>query len=249
MPHAAPTHPHPHPSPDHKPQHLDAADAIYDRLVRAQHYAEAHWRELTGVAAAAVVVLAFGVWMRGYRASRGVVAADALYAATAIEDDAARRAALEEVLADHPGTGAGLQAAFTGAQLAFEAKAYDDAVRIYERILKAQPYSPLAPAAAIALGTAQEAAGNTDAARAAYERAIASYPDAPALPQARLALGRLAEARDDTPAALEYYRAIVSNAPGSAWARQASGRVAALAPEPAAPDTEAAAVSLDAATP
>ena len=229
---AAPHDPHHH---EHEaPQ--DPAEAVYDRLVRTQVYAQEHWRELTVAAVAAVLAMSAGIGWREYRAHQRTQAAVALFAAHAQEGDTVRLDALRKVAAAHADTGSGLQAAFAGAALAFDAEHYASARELYEHVLRGQPTAALTPAALIGIGATYEAEGQASAAEARYQQVLDSYPESYARPQAQLALARLAEARGDTDAALAHYRDLATVYPGTEWERAASPRIAALAPATAVLD-------------
>ncbi len=210
--------------------HLDAADAMYDRMVRLQAYAQAHWPVLAGVLAAIVIGASAFIAVREYGAGQQVAAAEAHFAATQVEDASQRLDALREVAHTYGATGAGLRAAFAAAQLAFDAEKYGEARALYTHILETQPASPLLPAAALGVGTTLEAEGQPAEAATAYQQALNLAPDGYTAPQAQLALARLAETRGEVDAALALYRDIVSTQPGSLWERDATARLADLAP-------------------
>lgn len=199
-------------------------------MLRLEHYVLENWKPIVAAAVALLIVISVALAVREFRARRVQWAASAYFEATQADDAAARLSALTDVAQKYAGTGAGLQAAFAGAQLAFESGEYAQAQGLYEQVLKAQPESPMAVAAEIGRAAALEAQGNAEEAEAAYRSALNQHPDAYVVPQARLALARLLESQGKTEDALEQYRDVVSEHAGSAWAAEAEKRLDLLAP-------------------
>lgn len=222
----------PHRPAHGSPERLDPSDVVYDRMVRAQHFAQEQWKPLAAGAAAIVLVACIGIGVRQHRNTTAIAAASAYFDAAQIEADSERLEALVAVADEHAATGSGLQAAFEAAQLAFQAEDYEQAQTLFTQILDTHPDSPLASAALLGNGAAFEAQGEAAQADAAYRRALAEYPEAYTRAQARWAVGRLAEARGDTDAAIEQYRRLVSDHANTAWSQRAEERLAELAPEP-----------------
>ncbi len=209
---------------------LDPGDALFDGMVRLQAYFQTHWLRIALIAAGIVAAAALVIGLGESRVGRQQEAADALSAAMEADSDATRLDALASVVEAYPATGAALQAAFAGAELAFEREDYARARALYGQIYDAQPESALAPAALMGLGAALEAEGDPVAAQTHYERVLDARPATYARVQAQVALARLAEADGRANEALALYRAIVTDAPGSAWGRHATRRIADLAP-------------------
>ncbi len=220
-----------------KKKELKKADEFVSFWTRTARWAAAHQKHLI-IALVAVAVVAAAVW--GYFEYQFRIEAKAwaayekvllsVNAAKESKSEAQRKAevsaALEQLVAERPGTNAARQAHLDLAGLnALEAR-YDKAIEHYLSFLKGlRPQDPLRPMVAEALGQCFEAKGQLNEA-AAWYRKVAADPDLTAL--SLWNLGRVQELAGQKDEAKKTYQKLLNEHPQSTYTSLVHDRLRAL---------------------
>lgn len=218
------------------------SDVLFSFWERLHAYAQENSRTLIA-AAAAVAVLAGGLWLWWYQHARTEQETlNRFYAAlqTLAQDgrnaevprDVAAQKALEQftgLVQDHPGTLAGRCALFYAGSCAYAMGSHEQAIEFFQDFLEkgGGSVSYLVPFAHEGMGYTYEALG-------AYDEAITCFRkqqetgDGGTASMALLNLARCFEAAGDQAAACDHYRRFTEQRPGSALTDLATTKTAQL---------------------
>lgn len=117
---------------------------------------------------------------------------------------------------------------YLAAEKAFEAREYDKAKELFERVRTAFPASAYVPDAVEGLGYVAENAGEFDAALAYYQEIGAKWPKSFAARRQPLNIGRVEERRGNLAAAVAAYKEQSTLFPGSTLDAEAQAALARL---------------------
>jgi tetratricopeptide (TPR) repeat protein len=145
-----------------------------------------------------------------------------LHQASAELDNARTAADYRHVMENYPGTLPAANAALLLGRDQFNAKDYAGAAKTWQSFADKNPQSMLAPEALIGAGTALDALGKIDQARAMYQRAATSFPSNFAAPLARLDEAALLKAQRKPEEARRVYENVMASAPNTDAAQQAA---------------------------
>jgi tetratricopeptide (TPR) repeat protein len=158
-----------------------------------------------------------------------------LRVASAELDTAKTAADYRHVVDTYPGTLPAANAALLLGREQFNAKDYAGAAKTWQGFADQNPQSVLAPVALIGAGTAWEALGKNDQARALDQRAATSFPGNFAAPLARLNEAALLKAEHKPEEARRVYENIMASVPNTDAAQQAAEELRFLHVMPAGP--------------
>ena len=152
------------------------------------------------------------------------------------ETDAAKKAALEKdltaqldtLVSRYPRQYGGQRGLFLRANLSYEKKAWDAALKDYEMLASRFPKSYLAPISLFDAATCAEEKGDVDGAQKLYTQAYVSYKDSTVAPRAIFNAGRLDEQKGAWAEAQKKYEQMDSLYGQSVWTRLAKNRVVEL---------------------
>jgi len=152
------------------------------------------------------------------------------------EQDAAKKAGLEKDLRDqldrlvarYPRQYGGQRGLFLRADLNFEGKSWDAAIKDSLALAERFPASYLAPISLFNAAVSNEEKGDRDSALALYVKVSASYKDSAVAPRALFNAGRIDEEKGGFEEARKKYEQLDADYPFSSWAKLAKNRVIAL---------------------
>jgi len=152
------------------------------------------------------------------------------------ETDAAKKAALEKdlttqldsLVSRYPRQYGGQRGLFLRANLGFEKKAWDAALKDYEMLASRFPKSYLAPISLFDAAACAEEKGDVDGAQKLYTQVSVSYKDSTVAPRALFNAGRLDEQKGAWADAQKKYEQMDSLYNQSVWTRLAKNRVVEL---------------------
>lgn len=159
-----------------------------------------------------------------------------LYDRWKAESDAAKKGTLEKQLLDqlgalvrrYPRQYGGQRGLFMRADIYYQEKAWDNALKDYQALASRFPASYLAPISLFNAGICQEEKGDPDGALVLYMKVAQGYPDAPVAPRALFDAGRVDEQKGSFEDARKMYDQIDSLYPSSTWDKLARNRVIEL---------------------
>jgi len=159
-----------------------------------------------------------------------------LYDKWRVETDVAKKGILEKQLLDqlgalvgrYPRQYGGQRGLFMRADIYYQDKAWDNALKDYQTLARRFPASYLAPISLFNAGVCLEEKGDADGALKLYTKAAQSYPDAPVAPRALFDAGRIDEQKGSFDDARKMYDQVDSLYPSSTWDKLAKNRVIEL---------------------
>ncbi|MCX7040166.1 MAG: tetratricopeptide repeat protein [Spirochaetes bacterium] len=191
--------------------------------------------------AAAVFLVGYLIWSevgkkRTIDSTLLVENAQVLFNTWGSEQDAAKKSALEKDLSDqldgliarYPRKYGGQRGLFLRAELRFKNKAWDDARKDYEELVRRFPASYLSAISLFNAGVSAEEKGDAEAALGLYMRVVEKYPDSGASPRALFDAARLDEQKGAWEDARKKYERLDSDYALSTWTKLGKNRIIAL---------------------
>jgi TolA-binding protein len=190
------------------------------------------------IIAAAAFMVGYFIWNEVnkklvYDSTQLVEGAQDIFDKWKAEQDATKKAALAKDLGEqlstlitrYPRQYGGQRALFLRAELEYENKAWDAAVKDYTTLADSFPASYLAAIGLFNAAVCEEEKGDRDAAEKLYLRASASNKDSPVAPRAIFNAARLAEGKEAFEEARKRYDQLASGYPQSSWTRLGKNRI------------------------
>jgi tetratricopeptide (TPR) repeat protein len=162
--------------------------------------------------------------------------AESIYSSWQSESDAAKKATLEkdlkaqldQLIGRFARQYGGQRGLFIRAELSFQAKAWDAALKDYESLAVTFPKSYLAPVSLFDAAICSEEKGDRDNAQRLYVKAYESFPESTVAPRAIFNAARLDEEKSAWAEAQKRYELIDSQYSQSEWNKLAKNRLIQL---------------------
>ena len=136
---------------------------------------------------------------------------------------------IDKALTEYSQHFAAKRALFTRSKMAYEKENWDDAAEGFIELADRWPRSYLAPVCLFNSASANEQAGNIEAAKQTLSRMIELYAEtSPLIPEVYFNLGRIAENEVEIDTALVQYNEIISQFPESRWTDLSRNRILIL---------------------